>query len=101
MQVVLVSLPPHATRVPLTTEREWPRLPFDVSHSCDKYHEENLPGSGKRGIVQVVFAGKISTSFVISSRPPPIPPVIMRPGQGRRDICTCKQVVPDFRELVF
>ena len=44
--------------------------------------EESLPGSGKGGIVQVVFAGKTSTSLEISSGPPSVPPVIMRPARG-------------------
>ena len=32
--------------------------------------------------MQVVFAGKTSTSLEISSGPPSVPPVIMRPARG-------------------
>merc|ERR1711962_1926179 len=58
MHVVMVSSPPHATRVSLITEREWPYL----------------PGWEKDGILQLAFAGKTSTS--VSA---PYPPVIIKP----------------------
>ena len=38
--------------------------------------EESLPGGGKEGIVQLVFAGKTSISVLGSE-----PPVIIKPAQ--------------------
>ena len=44
----------------------------------DEEQDESLPGEGKGGIVQLVFAGKISTS--VSA---PSPPVIITPAQRK------------------
>ena len=38
--------------------------------------DESLPGEGKGGIVQLVFAGKTSTLVLVK-----LPPVIIRPAQ--------------------
>ena len=45
---------------------------------CDEEQDESLPVEGKGGILQLVFAGKTSTSVLI-----PRPPVIIRPAQWK------------------
>ena len=45
---------------------------------CDEEQDESLPVEGKGGILQLVFAGKTSTSVLI-----PRPPDIIRPAQWK------------------
>ena len=49
----------------------------------DEEQDESLPGWGKGGIVQLAFAGKTLTSFIVLGPPVPYPPVIIKPAQWR------------------
>ena len=50
--------------------------PFDNNYNEMRSRMISLPGEGKGGIVQFVFAGKTSTSVSV-----PRPPVIITPAQ--------------------